>query len=142
MKTPMQEFIDWANTVIAVLPSGSAQNQMIIARNKAKQMLEKEYKVIVSDNHKCVRTEWRNIKGELHREDVPAMVWTDGQKSYYINGELHREDGPAVESSDGIEWYFINGKYLTKQEFNQRTKSCEGKVVEIDGKKYKLTELK
>jgi len=39
----------------------------------------------------------------------------------------------------------LNGKQLTEAEFNARTKkqpTCEGRVVEIDGKKYKLQEVK
>jgi len=37
------------------------------------------------------------------------------------------------------EWY-LNGEDLTEKEFNSR-KSCNNKVVEIDGKKYKLVEV-
>jgi len=35
----------------------------------------------------------------------------------------------------------LEGKELTKKEFNQRQQPCSGKVIEIDGKKYKLTEI-
>ena len=74
-----------------------------------------------------------------HREDGPAVEWTDRSKAWYLNGKQHREDGPAVEVANGNKYWFINGKYLTESEFNARNKpSCEGKVVEIDGKKYKL----
>ena len=82
------------------------------------------------------------INGKLHREDGPACEYADGIKRWYLNNKLHREDGPACEwASGGKEWY-LNGKELTEAEFNARTKptaSCEGKVVEIDGVKYKLT---
>ena len=74
----------------------------------------KEYKVKVSDS----KTEW-----------------------YNLNGELHREDGPAIEFADGDKSWYINGQRLTETEFNQRTQSCNNKIVEIDGKKYKLTQI-
>jgi len=112
------------------------------------------------------KTEWRNEAGQLHREDGPAIEWADGTKSWWVNGQYHRLggpayegddgskfwyvdgqyhrlDGPAVERSDGSVAYWIEGEYLTKEEFLARTNptSCSGKVVEIDGIKYKLTPL-
>ena len=120
----------------------------------------KEYKVKVSDSE----TEWFNLNGERHREDGPAIEYAsggkywyinserhredgpaieyaDGTKEWYINGECHREDGPAIEYANGDKYWYINGKFLTETEFNQRTQSCIGKIVEIDGKKYKLTQI-
>ncbi len=38
--------------------------------------------------------EYRNERGELHREDGPAIEYTSGTKMWYQNGKLHREDGP------------------------------------------------
>jgi hypothetical protein len=122
----------------------------------------KTYKVTVDEdktirwynsNDKCHRedgpaVEWASgakswyINDKLHREDGPAIEWANGTKSWYINGQRHREDGPAVECANGDKYWYINGKELTEAEFNARTKSCNGKVVEIDGKKYKLTEVK
>lgn len=47
MITPMQELIEWIYTIISVLPDGSgAKNQMIIAKEKAESMLDKEKEVI------------------------------------------------------------------------------------------------
>jgi len=97
----------------------------------------KTYKVDVYDNgdkHWC-------LNGKLHREDGPAIERADGSKSWYLNDDLHREDGPAAESSDGSKHWFLNGKQLSETQFNARPKptaSCEGKVVEVDGIKYKL----
>ena len=86
--------------------------------------------------------EWY-INGKLHREDGPAMEWANGDKYWYLNGKRHREDGPATEYASGAKWWFVNGKELTEAKFNARIKqsSCDGKVVEIDGKKYKLQAL-
>ena len=97
----------------------------------------KTYKVDVyddGDKHWCLNGKW-------HREYGPACEWADGSKYWYLNGKLHREDGPAVERADGSKWWYLNGKELTEAEFDARTKpapSCEGKVVEVDGVKYKL----
>jgi antitoxin component YwqK of YwqJK toxin-antitoxin module len=77
--------------------------------------------------------------GKKHRIDGPAEEYANGYKSWYQNGEHHREDGPAVEHSDGTKQWYINGKSLTEADFNVRNQTCNGRVVEIDGKKYKLT---
>jgi antitoxin component YwqK of YwqJK toxin-antitoxin module len=83
------------------------------------------------------------LNDKLHREDGPAVEWSDGAKKWYLNGKPHREDGPAFERSDGTKSWYLNGECMTEKEFNERTApdSCEGKVVEIDGKKYRLTQL-
>jgi len=101
----------------------------------------KTYKVTV-DDYKTIH--WYNSKGKLHREDGPAIECANGSKAWYINDKLHREDGPAVESANGDKWWYLNSTLLTEAEFNARIKqsSCDGRVVEIDGKKYKLTEVK
>ena len=122
----------------------------------------KTYKVTVSEyGTKC----WYNEQGQRHREDGPALDCANGTKSWYLNDKLHREGDPAIECANGDKWWyhndqfhredgpaveyangdkrwFLNGKLLTEAEFNARTKSCSGKVVEIDGKKYKLQEVK
>ena len=66
----------------------------------------------------------------------------DGNKFWYRNGQYHREDGPACEYANGTRYWFIEGKEYTEQEFNKKMNktSCGGKIVEIDGKKYKLVE--
>jgi hypothetical protein len=54
-----------------------------------------------------------------------------------------REDGPAIEYASGSKSWYLSGEKLTEEEFNERMNptSCSGKIVEIDGKKYKLTEI-
>ena len=77
-----------------------------------------------------------------HREDGPAIEYADGDKEWFINGKLHREDGHAVEYANGYKAWWINDNELTEAEFNKLHKpSCEGKIVTIDGKKYKLTNI-
>ena len=124
----------------------------------------KTYKVVIDDNNTI---SWYNEEGELHREGGPAVERANGSKKWYLNNQLHRENGPAVEEANGTKhWYlndkchrvdgpaieytngskawYLNGKWLTEAAFNkkmQQKSACEGKVVEIDGKKYKLQAL-
>ena len=84
------------------------------------------------------------LNGQYHREDGPAIECADGSKSWYFNDKLHRGDGPACEWADGTKEWYLNGISLTEKEFNEKTrKFCkiDDKVVEIDGKKYKLMEV-
>ena len=68
-------------------------------------------------------TRWyRNAMGQLHRDDGPAVEWSNGTKSWYQNGLRHRTDGPAIEYSDVGKAWFINGVELTEDEFNQAVK--------------------
>jgi hypothetical protein len=98
----------------------------------------KTYQVTVYEN----RTEWKfegkrhrengpaiewsdgtkswHINGKLHRENGPAIEYADGSKYWYINGKRHRENGPAVENADGSKYWFINGEELTEEQFNSR----------------------
>ena len=62
------------------------------------------------------------INCKLHREDGPAIEYANGDKVWYINGKLHREDGPVVEYPDGHKIWYINDKQLTESEFNNRNK--------------------
>jgi hypothetical protein len=84
----------------------------------------------------------------IHREDGPAIEYSNGDNSWYIDNKCHREDGPAADWAGGLQkrWY-IHGKHLTEKEFNAITRwgaiqsSYDGKIIEVDGKKYKLTEI-
>jgi len=98
----------------------------------------KEYIVRVYSD----RTDWRDKKGNLHREGGPAVECADGTKEWWQNGKRHREDGPAVEFEDGSTEWWLNGQQLPEEEFNQQMNSCDGKTIVIDGKEYKLTLIK
>jgi len=94
--------------------------------------------------------EWANgnkewyFNGDLHREDGPAVEYASGSKYWYLNDQLHREDGPAIELADGSKEWYLNGVEFTETEWRKRVQEvkapCVGKVVEIDGVKYKLVE--
>ena len=91
----------------------------------------KEYQVRVYGNGDKI---WQ-FNGKYHREDGPAVEWASGDKEWWLNGKLHREDGPAVECSDGTKKWFLDGKQVSQDEVEN---NCDNKIVEIDGKKYKL----
>ena len=62
----------------------------------------------------------------------------------YNDKGQHRLDGPAVQWPDGSKEWWVNGKQMTEEEFKDYTKfkpSCEGKIIEVDGIKYKLTAI-
>ncbi len=85
-------------------------------------------------------TKYWYLNGKYHREDGPAIEWADGTKYWYLNGKFHREGGPAVERANGTKYWYLNGKRLTEAEHREQTQTCANKIVEIDGKKYKLVE--
>ena len=83
------------------------------------------------------------LNGKRHREDGPAIEYADGTKMWFLNDKLHRTDGPAVEYTDGTKYWYLNGTYHTELQWREAVTpkpSCAGKIVEIDGKRYKLVE--
>ena len=48
----------------------------------------------------------------LHKEDGPAIEYSDGSNYWFINGKLHREDGPAIEYPDGIKFWYYQSKEI------------------------------
>ena len=66
-----------------------------------------KYRIVV--NPATGTRRYYNHANQLHREDGPAIEYSDGAKCWYRNGKLHREDGPAVEYADGVTaWYQNN----------------------------------
>ena len=122
------------------------------------------YKVEVDEDG---NTFWYNQRGKRHREGgLPACEYADGGKEWHFNGQLHREGGlPAIEFADGTKEWYVNNQRVTEEQakamfnkpatnlqnsgpytyeqakdmFNKPT--CNGKVVEIDGKKFKLVSI-
>jgi hypothetical protein len=60
----------------------------------------------------------------------------NGDETYYENSDGYWRKWEYDE--DGNETYFENSKGINR---GTKRSSCSGKVIEIDGKKYKLTEL-
>jgi len=84
------------------------------------------------------------LNGKRHREDGPAVEHPDGYKEWRFNGKVHREDGPAIEYDNGKKEWWRHGCYMSEEEHRAGypfVDLCAGKIVEIDGQKYKLTEV-
>ena len=58
------------------------------------------------------RIEYYNDEGQKHREDGPAVEYSNGHKEWWMNDQLHREDGPAIEYSNGYKCWYLNGKLI------------------------------
>lgn len=67
---------------------------------------------------------WK-LNGKLHRVGAPAVMYHNGDESYYQHGKRHREDGPAMVSPFGDREWWIEGDQLTEAEFNARGKETE-----------------
>jgi hypothetical protein len=82
------------------------------------------------------------VDDKLHRVDGPAIECADGTKLWYLNDKRHRVDGPAAEWADGTKLWYLDGKELTESQWIEAVKpkvaSCVGKMVEVDGVKYRL----
>jgi len=80
--------------------------------------------------------------GKPHRVDGPAIEGADGSKIWYVDNKRHRVDGPAVEYASGSKEWYLDGKELTHSQWLEAVKpkvaSCVGKLVEVDGVKYRL----
>ena len=85
---------------------------------------------------------WWYLDGKCHRTDGPAYEGADGTKRWYLDGKCHRTDGPAIEDNHGSKFWYLNDKQLTESQWIEAVKpkiaSCVGKIVEVDGVKYKL----
>ena len=67
---------------------------------------------------------WKLPNGDLHREDGPAVEYTNGDKEWWLNDKRHREDGPAIEYVNGDKEWWLNSR-LYKIQYNN-------KIVERD----------
>ena len=71
---------------------------------------------IMNEKPECINingTKRWYLNCKLHREDGPAVEYTDGYKAWYQDGKSHREDGPAVVRANGTKQWFIKGKQVT-----------------------------
>ena len=63
---------------------------------------------------------WYNSLGQHHREDGPAIEYTNGDKFWYKNGLFHREDGPAFDVvSERKEWWIDNHHFFESITFSK-----------------------
>lgn len=89
---------------------------------------------------------YRNYRGELHRENGPAVVSSlesGPREEYYFHGVLHRDDGPARIWSDGSFEYYQKGllagggpsakRFFSGEEPREEWRNNEGQLHRIDG---------
>ena len=75
-------------------------------------------------------------------KEYTVEVYDTGDRYWYLNDKLHCEHGPAIEWARGDKSYYLNGVSLSKAQWGKRIKTpCSGKVVDIEGVKYKLVEV-
>ena len=56
------------------------------------------------------KSAWYHL-GKLHRDNGPAVIWSNGTQEWYQNGLLHRDnDLPAIIRANGDQQWFQNGK--------------------------------
>ena len=111
----LKKTIDYSNPSIEV----NSMPNPIIAKNGAKEwylndQLHREDGPAIeySDGTK----KWY-LNGKLHRTDGPAIEYPSGSKHWYLSDQLHREDGPALEYSDGSKHWYLNGKEYTEENY-------------------------
>ena len=52
----------------------------------------------------------------MSQPEIEMKVDFDGTKYWSLNDKFHREDGPAVEWTDGEKEWWFNGKEVTWQQ--------------------------
>ena len=52
---------------------------------------------------------WKNKDGELHRDNGPAIIRSNGTQQWFKNDKRHREGGPAEINVNGDKLWYING---------------------------------
>jgi hypothetical protein len=78
-------------------------------------------------------TKYWYLNGKYHRENRPAIEYSNGTKEWFVNGRQHREDGPAVEYTNGSKQWFIDGKNLKTQSGFERELKKMGLKKESKG---------
>ena len=65
--------------------------------------------------------------------EYTVRVHDGGSKFWYLNDKRHREDGPAVEYTDGSKEWFLNGiEYSEEEYWNQLKPPKELTITEIE----------
>jgi len=70
-------------------------------------------------------TKYWHLNNQFHREDGPAIEYTDGTKSWYLYDKPHRLDGPAYEGLNGDKEWWYHGKWIdcdSQEEFERLIK--------------------
>ena len=122
MKKQISELLKTSEEIIK---DCSFPNGAIVAANSTKPYFPKE-----ANNYKFV---WP--RDAMYICDAGSILGLDIQEKFFkwcMKAESWEKTGLFYQN------YFINGKKLSKEEFEARNNPCNGKVISIEGKKYKL----
>jgi hypothetical protein len=73
---------------------------------------------------------WFDSDGEFHRDNGPAVIYTNGYQSWWQHGSIHRDDGPAIEWGNGTSSWWVNDRRLSFDEWLDKVDmSDENKVM-------------
>ncbi len=81
--------------------------------------------------------------GFIHRDNAPAIVYSDGYQCWYRHGQLHREDGPACEYialADSTVFYNNNLLYSRRGPIIEYKNEKETKFWFLNGMRYSQEE--
>lgn len=78
---------------------------------------KKDKSIFVIDSGGIKR--WYDKNKHYHRENGPALEYTNGDKFWFKNGRLHRENGPAVEYANGSKYWYLDDIQLSEEEYNK-----------------------
>ena len=74
--------------------------------------------------------------------EYTVRVYTNGNKSWFLDGKRHREDGPATEYPDGYKSWHLNGKYMTEEDhksaMNPAVEMTMEEICKVLGKNVKV----
>lgn len=79
-----------------------------LQKNNETRFYENESSFCVTESDGTKK--WYSKKRKLHRENGPALKYTDGSEEWFMHGKHHRKNGPAVKEADGTEYWFFNGQ--------------------------------
>lgn len=96
----------------------------LVYRYRSKCIHDEYYKIHIFSNGEYVdmsntlgyKVHWEEscksywLDGQFHREDGPAIKYTNGDKYWYYKGQRHRKDGPAIEMANGYKAWYFNGR--------------------------------
>ncbi len=65
--------------------------------------------IFAKEDHFCKY--WYDENSQYHRDDGPALEFTNGEKHWYQHGKKHRDnDLPAIERANGNKEWYLNDK--------------------------------
>lgn len=80
-------------------------------------------------------TKYYDDDEKLHREDGPAVSYSNGNESWWIHGRRHRVNGPARTANGITEWFFMSKMH---REDGPAYQSPTEEIWYFQGKKHRL----